>query len=73
MTNTTTPVEVPKVVNSGELKIGDQTFTVHVLDDGRRVFEADDFNKLLGLLFNSDTKLTNGEIAAIAKFIKGVK
>ena len=65
---------LPNVVSSGELSIAGQTFTVYVLDNGKRVFEKDDFDRLLKMVLMPEVgkELSESEMMGVVKVIKGV-
>ena len=61
--------ELPKVISTGKIKIGNMELRVHNLDDGRRVIEAEDMAKL----FMGDIgKVTDEQAKELAKAIKAL-
>jgi len=59
--------ELPNAIWEGELKISGCTIRCCVLDDGRRIFNAEDVQSF----FNSPQEPTVEEAEAMAKFVKG--
>lgn len=46
--------DIPRAVSSSTLRLGDIDVTVHVLDDGRRIIDRDDFLRLLGIVLDGE-------------------
>lgn len=57
-------VSMPESIAQHTLTLLGVTMTVHVLDDGRRVFEADPMDRILTLLNNGE-ELTAEESTAL--------
>lgn len=65
--------DLPTVTHTSEFDLFGVKVRCHVLSDGRRVFDKDDFHALLDALFNSETPMTEEEAAQAARFVHGVQ
>lgn len=63
-------VDLPTAVHTGEFQLGGVTMRVHVLDDGRRVIDAESVHAFLDALENGPT-ITPEQADAFARFIRG--
>ena len=61
---------LPQVVHSGTVNIGGFELTVHVLDNGQRVIDAECLNSFFEFL-EDDVPVTEEDWLALAKLIKG--
>lgn len=61
---------IPKSVSQGQLDLGDFIIHFHVLDNGRKVVEADDVEEFTRRLFNGTLNLTRDQMLEIGEFIK---
>lgn len=65
---------IPKAINKGEIKLGDITLNVCVLEDGRRVIDQKSVEKFIEYLSNQNAKqATEKELEELGKFIHGGK
>lgn len=63
------PDNIPKAVWSGEFKIGTHVLRCHVLEDGRRIIDADDLN---AFFMGGSVTLNHEDIVEFAKWSKGL-
>ncbi len=63
--------DIPKVVLSGMINILGVDLICHVLDNGRRLFEAESIDKLFETLEKTSSVISEEDALKIAKFIKG--
>lgn len=59
---------IPTAIRTGKLELSGVTLRVHVLDDGRRVINADDMNALF-LAWEQGSVPSEDEAQALARFI----
>lgn len=71
MPQTTNNITLPKSIKEGILKIGSIELKVHVLNDGRRIIEADSMDEFMKYLENGGT-FSDQEATDLAKFCKGL-
>ena len=64
--------QLPKAIASSTMRILGVDLTVHVLDNGERVIDAGDIERLFEAMGDSDTPLTEDEAVALAKSIRGM-
>ncbi|MEI7578566.1 MAG: hypothetical protein WCJ58_00845 [bacterium] len=68
-----TKEKLPKVINSGEIKLGDIVLKVHNLDDGRRIIEEESIEKFFEYLTIANAKEpSEEELINLGKFIKNL-
>ena len=60
--------DLPKVVSSAEIELGDFVMRVHMLDNGMRVIDAEDMERL----FSSEVVINEQQADELAKAIKGL-
>ena len=63
-----------KLLNSvwkGTFTIGGIVLRCHVLEDGQRIIEAEDVEKLFEAMGNKNFKINDGDMKAFAKWQKG--
>lgn len=63
---------LPRAIASNTLRIGNLDLTVHVLDNGQRVIDAESFQRFMDAIAG-DVPLTEDDILALAKLVKGVE
>jgi len=61
--------KLPVATHSADLKIGGYTLKCHVLDDGRRIIEADSLVGFFEYLGREDTTFSPDDAMEVAKFI----
>jgi hypothetical protein len=68
-----TKEKLPKIINSGDIVLGDIVLKVHHLDDGRRIIEKESFEKFFEYLTNPNSKqASKEELMNLGKFIKNL-
>lgn len=60
---------IPQVVSTGHVRFLGRTLVVHVLDDGRRIVDADSLVAVTEMLHGEAT--TQGEKDALSAFLRG--
>lgn len=62
---------LPNAIWEGVLNIGGATLKVFVLDDGRRIIDAESFHIFWQMLSNPEIKFTEDDARKVASFTKG--
>ena len=60
---------IPQAVWEGKIKAGSIELRCYVLDDGQRIIDSEDFEKLFTSIQDGTFTLTDGEAATLARFI----
>jgi hypothetical protein len=62
---------IPQAIWEGKIKAGSIELRCYVLDDGQRIIDSEDFEKLFISIQDGTFTLTDSEATTLAKFIKG--
>lgn len=63
---------IPQAIASDTLRIMGLDLTVHVLDNGQRVIDADDLARFFDALGDATEPFTEEDAVRLAKAIKGI-
>ena len=64
-------IDLPRVVSTGEFRLGNLVMRCHVLSDGQRVIDGDSFAAFMAWMEDGGL-VTYDDAIALAKLIKGV-
>lgn len=63
--------DLPREIATSTVELLGIELTIHVLDNGQRVFGAEGFERLVAKLFDGETVLSEEAAAAMARVVHG--
>jgi hypothetical protein len=67
------PEKLPQVVSEGSIDIIGMKLRCYILDNGKRIIDAEDVDNFFSRLSNENIDFTTEDAQKLAKFVKGVK